>query len=368
MQKLSTRAHRFLILGSILAFLFVGTPFVVSADEPGPICLLAVIASGKALVVQGDDNEMLLSGGKNFHIIWAGGNADTAVDRNRDVIPHVGLALMSPEKTTTYSYTFSAGNEDVTCSMKVYVVSGNIDASSLQTDASRPTLSGEVSGLTTVRLEIFEKGNSKVFYTDDDIDVRNEEWEVKIAKQLPDGTYDVVLRGDKKVNFNTLATETLTVGDDGSDESSSGILVVESIPLLSGGIVHAGGKVSISYLQVTNIGKESAVVQSFSVKQNGSASTQSVIGLTSADDKNTSSGSVGGIEGNTPFKNGVASIPVNAIIAPGQMLLFTLKALVTADTSAYIGKQLMLDVVGINSNGTEKGAFPIRGTTWTISY
>lgn len=154
------------------------------------------------------------------------------------------------------------------------------------------------------------------------------------------------------------STESHTVG--------TTTLAVQSVPLLVGGTVRAGQSVAISYLQITNIGKEGALLKGFWVKQNGSASTTSIIGLSTVDDKGGSRGSVGGVEGLTPFQNGLAFAPTEAFFTSGQMRLFTIKAIMTSAISAYIGTQLMIDVELIETTATVKGKLPIRGTTWTI--
>lgn len=144
-------------------------------------------------------------------------------------------------------------------------------------------------------------------------------------------------------------------------------LAVQSIPLLVGGTVHAGQSVAVSYLQITNIGKEGALLKGFWIKQNGSASTTSVTGLSTVDDKGGSRGFSGGVEGSTPFQNGSALAPTDAFFAPGQMKLFTIKAIMTNAISLHVGTQLMIDVTSIETTATVRGQFPIRGTTWTIA-
>ena len=157
----------------------------------------------------------------------------------------------------------------------------------------------------------------------------------------------------------TTSTESNTVG--------TTTLAVQSIPLLVGGTVHAGQTVPISYLQITNIGQEGALLKGFWVQQNGSAPVQSVIGLTTVDDQGGSRGSVGGTEGFVLFKDGLAFAPTEiTTFAPGQMRLFTIKAVLVNNVSYYRGTQLMIEVVSIDTNAKVAGSFPIRGTTWTI--
>ena len=178
-------------------------------------------------------------------------------------------------------------------------------------------------------------------------------------KPIPKETTPVVIPPPPPPPSTSTSTESNTVG--------TTTLAIQSIPLLVGGTVHAGKSVAISYLQITNIGKDGALLKGFWVKQNGSASTTSVIGLSTVDDKGGSRGLVGGTEGSTPFQNGLALAPTDAFFAPGQMRLFTIKATMTNTISAHIGTQLMIDVSSIETTATVKGLFPIRGTTWTIS-
>ena len=144
-------------------------------------------------------------------------------------------------------------------------------------------------------------------------------------------------------------------------------LAIASVPLLTGGTAHAGQSVPISYLQITNVGGEGALLKGFWVEQNGSSPTESVIGLSTVDDRGGSRSSAGGAEGSTPFQNGVALAPTDAYFAPGQMRLFTIKATITRVVDSYIGMQLVIDVTSIETAAAVQGQFPIRGTTWTIA-
>ncbi len=140
-------------------------------------------------------------------------------------------------------------------------------------------------------------------------------------------------------------------------------LAVQSIPLLSGGTVHAGESVPVAYLQITNIGSNGTVLTGFWVTQYGSASVESVIGLSTVDDKG---GSRGSVVGSDLFEDDVALAPTDAYFAPGQMRLFTIKANVTDDIQEHRGTTLMLDLTGLETDATVRDEFPIEGTTWTI--
>lgn len=141
-------------------------------------------------------------------------------------------------------------------------------------------------------------------------------------------------------------------------------LAIQNVPLLFGGTAHAGESVPVSYLQITNIGTSCTVLKGFWVKQNGSASTTAIVGLSTVDDKG---GSRGLTEGSMPFENGTALAPTDALFAPGQMRLFTVKAIMAHDVSSYIGTQLMISVISIETAAIVRGQFPISGTTWTIA-
>ena len=144
-------------------------------------------------------------------------------------------------------------------------------------------------------------------------------------------------------------------------------LAVGGIPLLQGGVVHGGRPVPIAYLQITNVGHAGARLTGFWITQTGSAPGEAIAGLSTVDDKGGSRGSVESIEGATLFQNGMALVPTDSYFAPGQERLFTIKATVTHQASAYAGMTLMLVVSSVVSTATAQGTFPIMGTTWTIA-
>lgn len=143
-------------------------------------------------------------------------------------------------------------------------------------------------------------------------------------------------------------------------------LAIQSIPLLFGGTVQAGQSIPIAYLQITNIGSEGALLKGFWIKQNGTAPTESIIGLSTIDDKSGLRGSVGGMEGIILFQNGSGFAPTDAYFAPGQMRLFTIKASMAGNISLYLGTQIVIDLIGLDTTATVREPLPIRGTTWTI--
>ncbi|MDB5245262.1 MAG: hypothetical protein JWN90_367 [Parcubacteria group bacterium] len=146
-----------------------------------------------------------------------------------------------------------------------------------------------------------------------------------------------------------------------------GNLTVSLIPLLTGGNARSSSVVPVSYLQVNNTGTTTVKISGFKLKENGSAPDVAIIGLQTVDEKGGSRGSAGGSESTTPFVNGLTEAPTNAILAPGQMKLFTVKVQLSAAASQYAGTQIIISVTGLDATATSKGNFPIAGTTWTIT-
>ena len=239
---------------------------------------------------------------------------------------------------------------------------GSIDASALRTSDSSPTLSGIAFGVQALQLSVREGGSGEVLYTSEDIPVSNDRWKATIEERLPDGVYTVELRAVEGFAFVIEPISTLTVDTRPADTT----LVITPINLLRGGSAEAGASIPVSYLQVANTGSSPATLEGFWVRQNGSASPQAVIGLMTLDDQGALTGFSLGEADEALFSDDLGFAPAEATLAPGQMRLFTIRALLTPDTSPYSGTQLMIDVVSVATTGSGQGAFPIRGTTWTI--
>lgn len=233
--------------------------------------------------------------------------------------------------------------------------------------SGKPEISGAAIGVRGVRIEIRKEGSSKILYKSKTLKVREGEWRVRVAKKLPAGTYEVRVvtsQGRKTV----LAEELLQIGSTNTQApTAKTTLAVGAVPLLGGGAIRAGQSVPVSYLQVTNIGTQSATLKGFWLKQNGSAPATLIVGLTTVDDKGGSRGASGGSEGPTPFKNNSAFVPTATVtLAPGEMKLFTIKAILALSTASHLGKQIILEVTGVDTDASLTKTFPIRGTTWTI--
>lgn len=364
------QSHPFILLLGAAFLLMSFVPLSASAATKTPSCTLTVTvgSDSKKITKSGD---ILVPKGGLFGIAWTSKNADTfsfndggkGLAGGKSSIS--GSEEFSPKKTTTYQFEFkNSSNKKVVCEVTAHVANGSIDGI---TSGTKPALSGEVSGVKKVNVAIYEDGKKKPVFEKKNISVKRGAWEAKPTKALSKGTYSVVLTGDPDYAFNTLASATLTIGDvnklaAGIGGSSKGNLTVTTLPLLSGGTTRAGASVPIVYLQLRNTGSEAAHVTGFNIKQNGSASANVITSLSTVDDKGGSRATSAA----NPFKNGSAFAPTDAIIAPGAVKLFTIKAQLGANVA--IGTNLMLDITGVESNGSEKGAFPLRGTTWTVGY
>jgi hypothetical protein len=346
-------------------FLLLAMPGASFAASSRPACELQITTQAGSITTDGKET-VLLNKGEIIEITWDSKNAKKAFDKDGDEIELDGSATSSPKKTTTYAYEFKNGSKEVECKVTVIVVAGKFDQSTLTTMSVKPTISGEVTGSKTVQLMIYKKDVTKPFFTSKVIKTKNGKWNTKITKSLAKGEYTVALVGEKRVKLNTIATSTLTIGK--KAESSVTTFVVEPVPLLNGGVAKASAAVPVAYFQVINIGKAIGKVESFSIKQNGSAPTDTIVGFTISDSQSTAVITIKAEAGKMLFKDKVAKLPMNALIGAGQMKLFTIKAILAPTLMPYMGTQLKLDVSAVETNGAEKGVFPVRGTTWTIGY
>lgn len=337
-----------------------------AASSKTPTCSLSVTTRNGTVDVT-KKGKILVNEGDTIRIDWTSKNAKLATDSQKGPIQVTGTASYSPKKTTVYAYRFTSGSKKADCSFTAYIADATIDKKSLSTEGSKPTLTGTASGTKTVRVIIRSSNGKNTLYTGKDVRVKRGKWEVKVPKEFEDDTYKVEILGTKGVKLNTVATDTLTIGKIVAGSSSS--FSVSMIPLLFGGTATAGSSVPVTYLKVTNTSKETSTMNGIVLKQNGSAPVSSVIGFSTSDDKGGSIATIGGTEGSTPFgKSGTAFVPISASFAPGQFRIFTIKALLSKSTAASTGKNLMLDVASLDTDGAVAGLFPVRGTTWTLSY
>lgn len=351
----------------LFALTLVVAPALTHAKTTKPTCTLTTEASTGIRSFSGKADVFLVEG-EEIEITWKSTDATKVWRGNGDTLTASGTKAHSPSKTSTYSYHFSNGNSKTTCSVTVHVVTGGFDESSLQSLSSKPAISGTASGTRTVQIQIFKEGSDKPFYVSKSIKVKKGEWDVKVNKKLPNGTYNIVLFIDKDKALSMIAEDTLVIGKTAKKtEKTVGTIAVVPVPLLLGGTARAGASIPVSYLQVINIGKDRATLRGFTIKQNGSASTDTIIGLTVSDDSGMFHNSVN-YNGTSLFKNGTAFVPIEVPIVAGQMRLFTIKAILANTVTSNLGKQLKIDITGVDASAELKSKLPVRGTTWTFGF
>jgi hypothetical protein len=244
----------------------------------------------------------------------------------------------------------------------------HIDASSLTTSATKPVITGTASSTKGVIVKIYKKGSTRVLYRSRTIKVVDGHWQATSTKRLAEGTYIVKVFGVQNKN-KSLVRETLVIDKSAQDpvalvSSDTGVLAVSSIPLLAGGVGKPGGSTPLSYLQITNTSANTVTLKGFTVKQNGSARTESITALTAIDDRGVVHGLV---QGSALFKDKIAFVPALTVFAPGEMRLFTIKGTLASSLTLYNGTELKIDIVSVDIlGGKAKGVFPIRGTTWAL--
>jgi hypothetical protein len=264
--------------------------------------------------------------------------------------------------------------DELECSIDIAKTDCVIQNYDAEYDEAKITLSGGGVKGKTIKVIIRDEETGKTVFKSKSLKVKNGKWKTNISKWLSEDSYEILIGSktgtltigeEEGTNGNTSAQQTIQAPAPVQNKTT---FSVATVPLLTGGIARGGMSVPVSYIQIKNIGPEPATLKGFWIRQNGSAPQQSVIGLSTVDDKGGSRGYTGGVEGATPFKDNMAFAPTDAVFAPGQMKLFTIKAQLGANINSYLGSQLMIDVVSLDANANMSGQFPIRGTTWTLWY
>lgn len=350
---------------SILFALGALIPLDASAASTKLSCSVNVFTPRGQVEFTKKGGEMLVKGGEHVTLIWEANGATKATNKKRDPIALGGSETVFLKKTATYTYLFSAGSRKTECSVTLNVVDGAIAESSLSTDDTTPKISGNASRTKVVQVTVDDANGDRV-YKSKNLKIKRGKWEATVSKALPVGTYEVTLYGDPKLKLNTLATSTLSILPKGTT-ANAGSLSVSMVPLLMGGNAAAGSSVPVAYVKLVNTSSATTTITGFRLSENGSAPDNVVIGFTTSDDKGGSRTTVGGTEGTTQFKNGIATVPLNATLAPGQLRIFTIKAILSRTSGSSSGTQLMINVAGVVTGAGVKGAFPIRGTTLTLT-
>lgn len=350
---------------AIMALAFI--PFSASAASSKVSCELTVKTSFDEASFSRSE-EVLVQKGDEVTISWEGKNATKVVDQDKDEVGLEDSITVTPDEDETYSYAFTNKSKKATCSVDLVVIDASIDEDTLTTDNAKPTITGEAKGAKSVRLLITnEKG--KTVFKSKTIRTKKGEWKARVTKTLKDGSYDVTLFGDKNAEIDIIATGTLVVGEGSTSASNSstkkgGMLSISAIPLLSGGNAAAGASIPVAYIKVANPGKDAASIDGFTLKQNGSASTNTIASFATNDDK---SGSRFTTSGAGLFKNGSSFVGLPATIPPGQFRIFTIKANLNTSSGMSAGQTLMLNVASVTTGAKLGGSFPIGGVTWTLT-
>lgn len=253
--------------------------------------------------------------------------------------------------------SLGATKKDV-CTLPDNTASICINRDTLVTKKENPTITGRAEDVKSLRL--FVRKDGEVIWKSRIVKVRKSgTWSIPIKEKLKDGTYDISIyeKADLK---DALAQETLLIG---TQKAGAGTLEASPIPLLFGGEAKRGSKAPVAYVKLINRGKATTSIEGFTLAQNGSASAKAVAAFETADDKGGSRTTVKNEDGEL-FSGKNVFVPLKATLAPGQMRIFTLLALVTSDAS--VGSTLKFDVAGVKSSASIGGKFPMKGTTWTI--
>lgn len=348
---------------TLLFVSFVVMSPVAEAADVGPICVLLLKTESGSIVTTGA-TDVMLNKGDDLEMYWFSGNATRAENTSGEEVSLSGKATVSPQKNTTYTYTFSKERKQMECSVTVSPVEVEITSSTLFTKDSTPTISGTAKNTKTVSFEIFKFGIKNPVYKSGVIKVIDSAWKETVSSSLAKGGYTLVLSGSSDLHLRRISSNNLTIGTTVSTDTS-GVVVVQSIPLLLGGAAKRNQTVGVSYLQVLNVSLKPVIVTGIRVKQAGTASPDVVQTLSAIDDTELHKGQVGKI-GVSPFKSNEAVIPISVTIQPKEVRLFTLKALLANNVSDYFGDTLKLQISGVESRSLVKGTFPIPGVTWTI--
>lgn len=352
------------VLLAVALLVAFGLPSSSDAAGLTPVCVLWTQTSSGSVVAVGE-SEVMLNKGEGITMYWFSANATSAENSNGDSIAISGKSIKSPTKKTTYTYTFRRDSKETECSVVVYPVEGVVKKSTLSSASTRPTITGTAKNTKTVSFEVFKAGVKKPVYESDSIKVTSSAWKHKFEDSLSKGVYSLVLYGSDNLKLNTISKQVLTIGTASVVETGASTIVVQPIPLLSGGVVKKNQTVSLLYLQVLNVGLKPVTITGIKLKQTGTASTDAIVSLIAVDDTEVYKKQVGNI-GQSPFVSGEALIPITLTIQPKDTRLFTLKALLGTDLSDYFGDTVKLVVSGVESRSSVKGTFPIKGVTWTI--
>jgi len=350
-------------LSAIAVALLLLVPTGASAASK-PTCVLTA-STTRGEVTTRDEVDIFALEGETLTLSWESKNAKKAVDEERDSVDLEDSKIVTVEGNDTYGVTVSNGSKKSECSVSVRVAEASFDAETLDTNDTKPELAGEASGTKSVRIELRDSNNRKVF-TSKEVKLHKGEWEIGITKSLKEGSYIATLLGEKKYDLNVLATSTLTILPKGSTSTRGGSLSVGALALLGGGIAVPGTSVPVAYIQVRNTGTASTTLNGFTLIETGSIPDEIVTGFSVNDDKGGSRQTFGGSEGTTQFKKGSVFVPLPYTLKAGELRIFTIKAILSANKRLYGNAELKINVSGVDTGAKITGALPIVGTTWMV--
>jgi hypothetical protein len=354
------------VLTLVLPFLVIGTFFVgaqrTEAAPADPACALYIIHNNQ---VSETKSKITIQVAKNDFIglIWYGMNITSVVDSDAKIVPTLGAQIIVPTRDESYTYTFSNGATNVNCSLDIEVLSGSVANKSTAKSDEKFTLTGRVEGVRKAVIAFYATGATTPTYTTKAVTLKSEKFTFKMPKALEDGTYRIVLQTTDAKPI-VLATSTITVGKPKPVAQTT--LVVQTVPLLSGGVVKAGRGVAVSYLQVINVGTVPAQLTDFVFHQVGTAPTTAIVGVSINDELGLSKGSVGNMVSGTPFVGTKVVVPVPVTLAAKESRLFTVRAVVGVNATANIGQTMSLALQSITGNAKIQSTIPVNGVTWTI--
>ncbi|MBY0538020.1 hypothetical protein K2P47_01325 [Patescibacteria group bacterium] len=361
MKKISTAALTLVLPLLALSAFLVGVPQTEAATTD-PACTLYIIHNNQ---VSETKSQINIQVAKNDFVglIWYGMNVTSAVDTDAKTVPTLGAQIILPTRDKSYSYTFSNGVKNVTCNIDIEVISGSVSTKSTAKSDEKFTLTGKVEGATKAVIAFYAPGATTPIYTTKAVTLKREKFSFKMPKALVDDTYHIVLQTTDAKPI-VLATSTITVGKPKPVAQTT--LVVQTVPLLSGGVVKVGRGVAVAYLQVINVGTTPAQLTDFTFGQVGTAPTTAIVGVSINDELGLSKGSVGNMVSGTPFTGNKVVIPVPVTLAAKESRLFTVRAVVGANATANIGQTMLLSLQSITGNAKIQSSLPVNGVTWTI--
>jgi hypothetical protein len=296
-------------------------------------------------------------------LVWNATNITDGIDIQGKKIPALGFEIVVPNKDVSYTYTFNQGSKKVTCSLSITVLSGEFSSKETYKRGEKITIAGSVIGTKKVIIDFNSSAKTVPVYSTKPLTVLDQKFRYKLPKVLPDDTYTVIM---KTVGANSMVVATTTVRVGKVKYIPATTLVVQKVPLLSGGSVKASTEVPVAYIQIINVGENPSIINALAVRQVGSAPVSAITKMSVIDQFDTINGSIGNGTSISPFITDTAKIPTQITLAPKESRLFTIRASVAGNVPANIGRTISLALLGLESNSIIASALPVYNPNWTI--